>query len=163
VEGCIIEDVTEEDDTEQQQQQQQRRPQQRSAADHTYDRASSRWERFDADAAMRSDDSDGEQPNAANGRSARPPQPAAGRSRSGIGASARKAGASPPTPSAQPVLPPQRRAVKRAGAAEATTGMWQIPRRLGIDLTLQKQALDGLLITPFRRIDLPVARRACSH
>jgi len=138
VEGCIIEDVTEEDDTEQQQQKQQqqqqqnqqkqqhRRYQQRSAADHTYDRASSCWERFDADAAMRSDDSDGDQPSAANGRSVRPPQPAAGRARSGTEPSVLKAGASPPTPSAQPVLPPQRRAAKRAGAAEATAGVRQI-------------------------------------
>ena len=132
VEGCIIEDVTEEDDAEQQKQQQQQQQQQqrqqrqqRSAADHTYDRASSRWERFDADAAMRSDDSDGDQPSAIGGRSARPPQPAAGRPRSGTNASARQAGASPPTPSAQPVLPPQRRAVMRAGAAEASTGQRQ--------------------------------------
>ena len=123
MDGCIIEDVTEEIQPQQQQKQRQRPRQQGSAADHTYDRASSRWERFDADAAMRSDDSDGEQPSTAGDAAQRPPKPAAGRPRSSTDPSALKAGGSPPTPSAHPVLPPQRRAVKRAGAATASTGV----------------------------------------
>ena len=122
VEGCIIEDVTEDRGTETGNQQPPRQPlpkqQPRSAAQHTYEHYSRRWERFDADAAVRSDDeSEGERPSAAA------PKPATGRIQGGAGASAATAtGGSPPTPSAQPVLPPRRRAAERAGAVEAGSG-----------------------------------------
>ena len=166
MDGCIIEDVTEEDDSHQQQQQQQQGQQQRkqrSAADHTYDRASARWERFDADAAMRSDDSDGDQPSAAGGRSARPPQPGAGRNRSVTDASVLKAGASPTTPSAQPVLPPQRRAAKRAGAAEATTGMRHFILGLAAYVLQELQVkLSGLQICAWQAAHQPMRHHGVS-
>ena len=114
--------MTEEQGPETVEQQQRHRPllrkQQRSAAQHTYDHSSQRWEHFDADAAMHSsDDSDGERPSAAALKAAM------GRRSGGAGAqTAAAASSSPPTPSAQPVLPPQRRAAKRPGAAEAGSG-----------------------------------------